>query len=442
MCSSPIIHNYIQIINIQLLIITFSITRCHGEKDNVVFQMARSHDLLQSNTLRYDDFAMYRSDGSVVPDQSAADLMQLAIGILESDDDEFHRHGGSLGDFFVSRYTAAVQESKFDATLADQFLDFFHKYENSYEASDSWFDASAIGYTQYWDCAGDLLLNWRDRGYQMVFDLLMNRVPGATKPSIPVEERIRFGQQVCRIEWATVDNQSAATVECSDGTRWTADHVICTVSLGVLKERTPLGLFVPPLPASKLAAIDALTLGTVDKIYLHFAEPFWPADWKGFSLLWTKADRELLRPEDAWMESVFGMYRVDFQPNILCGWISGPNARHMETLSEEQVYVGVVRLLHQFLDRSMRVQEPLEIKRSQWFSDPHFRGSYTFRTVRADELHTDPAALAAPLLRRGSGVPVLQFAGEATHDHYFSTVHGAIETGWREARRLIDFYSV
>lgn len=407
-----------------------------------MYQMARSHDLLQSNTLRYDDFAMYRSDGSVVPEQTAAELMQLAIDILDSDDAEFHRHGGSLGAFFVSKYKAAVQASKFDATLAVQFLNFFHKYENSYEASDSWFDSSAVGYTQYWDCAGDLLLNWRDRGYQMVFDLLMNRVPGATKSAIPVEERIRFGQQVCRIDWSTVEKKPAATVECTDGTRWTADHVICTMSLGVLKERTPLGLFVPQLPDIKLAAIDALTLGTVDKIYLHFAEPFWPADWKGFSLLWTATDREQLRPEEAWMESVFGMYRVDYQPNILCGWISGPNARHMETLSEEQVFAGVVRLLHQFLDRTMRVQEPLQIKRSQWFSDPNFRGSYTYRTVRADEQHTGPEALAAPLLRSGSGEPVLLFAGEATHDHYYSTVHGAIETGWREARRLIDYYSL
>lgn len=407
--------------------------------------MARSHDLLQSNTPRYDDFALHLSDGSVVPVRTATDLMQLAIGILDSEDAEYLKHGGSLGDFFTSKYTAAVRELQLDPTLAAQFLDFFHKYENSFEASDSWFDASAIGYTKYWDCSGDLLLNWRDRGYRMVFDLLTNRVPGAKLPAIPVEERVRFGRQVCRIEWARDNVGPAAAVECTDGSRWTADHVICTVSLGVLKERTPLGLFVPALPAAKLAAIDALTLGTVDKIYLHFAEPFWPADWTGVSLLWTAADRARLLPADAWLESVFGMYRVDYQPNILCGWISGANARHMETLSEEQVHAGVVRLLHQFLDRTMRVLEPVQIKRSQWFSDPNFRGSYTFRTMRAEELNTGPAALAAPLCSSGDGsggaVPVLQFAGESTHEHYYSTVHGAIETGWREAHRLIDLYS-
>ena len=34
---------------------------------------------------------------------------------------------------------------------------------------------------------------------------------------------------------------------------------------------------------------------------------------------------------------------------------------------------------------------------------------------------------------------VLCFAGEATNTHYYSTVHGAVESGWREAERLIKF---
>lgn len=32
------------------------------------------------------------------------------------------------------------------------------------------------------------------------------------------------------------------------------------------------------------------------------------------------------------------------------------------------------------------------------------------------------------------------FAGEATHPCFYSTVHGAIITGWREADRLITHY--
>lgn len=33
---------------------------------------------------------------------------------------------------------------------------------------------------------------------------------------------------------------------------------------------------------------------------------------------------------------------------------------------------------------------------------------------------------------------MILFAGEATNPRHFSAVHGAIETGWREADRLIE----
>lgn len=45
--------------------------------------------------------------------------------------------------------------------------------------------------------------------------------------------------------------------------------------------------------------------------------------------------------------------------------------------------------------------------------------------------------LAVPILRN-NGAPVLHFAGEATNRVHYATVHGAIETGWREAQRIID----
>lgn len=44
--------------------------------------------------------------------------------------------------------------------------------------------------------------------------------------------------------------------------------------------------------------------------------------------------------------------------------------------------------------------------------------------------------LAKPLV--ADGREVVLFAGEATHSCYFSTVHGAVESGWREADRLIE----
>lgn len=77
--------------------------------------------------------------------------------------------------------------------------------------------------------------------------------------------------------------------------------------------------------------------------------------------------------------------------------------------------------------------------RSKWQSNPHFRGSYSNITLESDALDATTTKLAEPINDQ-NGKPILQFAGEATDQHYFSTVHGAIGSGWREAQRLIDLY--
>lgn len=77
---------------------------------------------------------------------------------------------------FIFRFSKAIISPEYkdiDPILANQLFEFYHKYENSIEASDTWYDASCKGYCDYWDCDGDRLLNWKDKGYKTIFDLLM-----------------------------------------------------------------------------------------------------------------------------------------------------------------------------------------------------------------------------------------------------------------------------
>lgn len=78
--------------------------------------------------------------------------------------------------------------------------------------------------------------------------------------------------------------------------------------------------------------------------------------------------------------------------------------------------------------------------RSKWHSNPHFCGSFAYYSLRSDADDASTALLASPILDK-SKKPLIQFAGEATNPHFYSTVHGAIGTGWREAQRLIDSYT-
>ena len=67
---------------------------------------------------------------------------------------------------------------------------------------------------------------------------------------------------------------------------------------------------------------------------------------------------------------------------------------------------------------------------ARWVNDPLVRGAYSFPAVGSGP--GDRQQLAAPLSDR------VFFAGEATHtEGEPSTVHGALETGWRAAEEVI-----
>lgn len=173
-----------------------------------------------------------------------------------------------------------------------------------------------------------------------------------------------FNKKVSKISYNQIgDGSDAVRISCDDGSSYAGDHLICTVSLGVLKERH-LSLFEPHLPVAKSNSIDGLSFGTVDKIYVEFDKPFWTNGWEGFSLLWMPDAMQKFRETNSgrWLEDVFGFYTLNFQPNILCGWISGPSARQMESETDDKVKVGVMRLLRMFL-KHWNVPEPKSIIR-------------------------------------------------------------------------------
>lgn len=58
------------------------------------------------------------------------------------------------------------------------------------------------------------------------------------------------------------------------GSLYTANHVIVTFSLGVLKKLHKI-LFKPNLPSPIDLAIDSVGFETINKIFLEFDTPWW-----------------------------------------------------------------------------------------------------------------------------------------------------------------------
>jgi len=70
-----------------------------------------------------------------------------------------------------------------------------------------------------------------------------------------------------------------------------------------------------------------LKIGTTDKIFLEFEEPFWDSENPGFQFLWSGDAHKESYSESDWVRHIFGFDGVLKQPNILEGFIYGQAAR-------------------------------------------------------------------------------------------------------------------
>lgn len=135
-------------------------------------------------------------------------------------------------------------------------------------------------------------------------------------------------------------------VICDNGIEYYADHVICTVPLGVLKENHET-LFQPKLPQYKLDSIDHLLFGTVDKIFLEYDRPFLNQDISEVMLLWDSIDDSNTSVEKNWFRKIYSFSKIN--ETLLLGWISGKEAEYMETLSHTVVADVCTDILRKFL---------------------------------------------------------------------------------------------
>ncbi|XP_053664032.1 spermine oxidase-like [Anopheles marshallii] len=421
----------------------------HGKENNFIYDMASQYGLIEIEQHKENDL-YYKSNGEPVP-KEASDLVIDTLYTLLEDVNSLQTFSGSLGAYYDKVFYDAVRAEKFvgiDQHTCYQLYQFFIKYHNTYNATDTLHEVSGAGLLEFEDNQDEFLINWKNRGFHTLLDLLMRKLPEQNGAPIMVEEYTKFNHVVKSIQWNARSRSRPenpdhrVSVTCTNGATFRANHLILTVSLGVLQDMHTLW-FDPPLPDPKRNAIEGLYIGTIDKMFLEFEEPFWPQDssWHGFGLLWEANDLEQLRLDDRqWLESVCAFFVPDRTERLLVAWIYGQDARVMEALPEPAVIDGLMYLLRKFLPHFSVPNTPRWFSRSRWYSNPHFRGSYSSRSMKSDAMRATAAKLAEPLLDAWDHVPTVQFAGEASHPQFYSTVQGAVASGWREADRLIDLY--
>ncbi|XP_014236465.1 spermine oxidase-like [Trichogramma pretiosum] len=414
---------------------------CHGEKNNIVYDLASPHNLLESSKNIHDHsrHIFVDANGEVIPQNETKEIKRIYYKILDDASNTAHEPKTNFGDYFTNQFHKEIKHNTLISEhRAEKILDWMHKYENSIDCCDTWFELSATRLKEYWECDGDPLLNWKTLGYNKIFDLLTNNYPDPKK-RLPVLEKILFNKEVSQIDYSYDDKIIVTT---SDKTNYIVDSVIFTGSLGVLKENHQ-NIFHPSLSLNKIKAIENFNIGVADKIFLEFPNQWWPEKTGAICIMWSEEQKqkflETYGQSRYWMTSLFLFFAVDYQPQILSGWLVGPAAKHVESLSDEEIVSEFYFMLKKCLGHIYDIPEPTKMKRSKWFSDKHIRGSYSYRSLKTEESDVQAKDLSDPI-KKSHGKPVVLFAGEATHEHYFSTVHGAIETGFREANRLIEYY--
>ncbi|KAG7953680.1 hypothetical protein I3843_12G121500 [Carya illinoinensis] len=199
-----------------------------------------------------------------------------------------------------------------------------------------------------------------------------------------------------------------------------ADMALCTVPLGVLKKR---GIrFEPELPQRKLAAIERLGFGLLNKVAMVFPHVFWGEDLDTFGCLSEQSDK---RGEFF----LFYSYHTVSGGPLLVALVAGEAAQIFELTDPSVLLHRVLKILRGiFSPKGIDVPNPIQTICSRWGSDPLSYGSYSHVRVRSSG--SDYDILAESLGNR------LFFAGEATNRQYPASMHGAFLSGLREASHM------
>ncbi|MEM7336267.1 MAG: NAD(P)/FAD-dependent oxidoreductase [Chloroflexota bacterium] len=215
-------------------------------------------------------------------------------------------------------------------------------------------------------------------------------------------------------------HEKGVTLTSNKGT-FEGDAVIITVPLGILKNQAIT--FEPPLPEEKRGAIDRIGYGNYEKLAMRFDKFYWPKEAHRFNYL-SAGEMSLFH---AWFN--LGHYTGD---PVIISYHAGRRARHINELSDGELLEQTISIMQKiFGDNGYgEIPAPLNFVRTNWQADPYAQGSYSFDQV--GQLATDRQTLGEAVNGR------LHFAGEATHPHYYATVHGAYETGIKAAREILE----
>jgi monoamine oxidase len=196
---------------------------------------------------------------------------------------------------------------------------------------------------------------------------------------------------------------------------FSADKVVVALPLGMLKNENVV--FEPALPAGKIAAINSLGIGTMNKVFLKFDHNFWHED--GYFFQYLKQDHsdifEFFSPVPTGTD------------NVIVAVFAGQQARSIENMDDSDLIDLVMNDLKGMFGDD--IPQPLSMQKTIWHTNSLALGAYPHLKPGSDL--SACGIIAAPLLNK------VFFAGDATSENFMATAHGAYISGMDAADNIL-----
>ena len=330
-------------------------------------------------------------------DKNLPPWRERAVGnaFPQAERDDFIR---ALAEFYDRAKAAAVEAHKNGRDrAASALLEPGNRWNPMIDAISTYINGAELDTVSILDMDAyeDTNLNWRvRRGYGALMAAY-----GVPCP-LALDTRVKL-----------IDHSGARVrIETSQGAL-SCGNAIVTVPTNLIADESIR--FHPVLPA-KVDAARGLPLGLADKVVLALDQP--DALPKEGNL------------RGATMRTAMGTYHLrPFGQPCIEGFFGGRFARQLEDAGDGALAAQAIDEIAGFLGNDYR-RKLRPLKESRWAHDPFARGSYSHALPGHAGMR---AMLASPVDGR------LFFAGEATSPNFFSTAHGARDSGERAAGELV-----
>jgi lysine-specific histone demethylase 1B len=247
--------------------------------------------------------------------------------------------------------------------------------------------------------SGDDDFKFQETYFDLIDKLIANQV----------KDNIQHNSIITKIDYS----QSSIVVTDSNNNNYTADKVIITVPITVLKSNDIQ--FIPVLPSEKTTAFSKIGMDAGMKVFLKFSSKFFDQNIIGGSICAAYADDSVGKAVN---------------DNVLLAFVMGEQAEFLTSLGSD---AAITTALLQELDTMYNGQASSSFIASHvlnWTTNPFIRGAYSYSTIGMG----DARVIAAQSVDNK-----LFFAGEAMNiNGHHQTVHGAVESGYKAVINVLN----